>query len=59
MGNDETINDSFDRVLFIAVKLDLIVKRVDSSIHAGASEASFANFLENSLIRAFASTNQR
>ncbi len=59
MCNDQAVYDGFDGVLFVAIQFDLIVQRMDGSIHAGAGEACLADLLEHGLIRPFAGAHER
>src|SRR5690349_10382334 len=58
MRDNQTIDDSFDCVLAVAVQCDLVVQAVDLTIHAGAGETGLADLLEDGLVCPFTGTYQ-
>ena len=46
-------------MLFVAIQFDFIVQVDDFAIHPGADETGLADFLENGLVRPFASAHHR
>jgi len=53
------IDDGFNRMFFIAIDVNLFIKIEYQSVHSHASEAAFADLIEQGLIGAFAFPHHR
>ncbi len=59
VGDHDAVYHGFNRMLLVAVEVDLVVEAIDLSVYAGAGETGLADLLEDGLVRPFAGAHQR